>query len=81
MSGVFLIAKHVCIKYLIQRPIFFSIIKKISDVIRFKCLEAYHRLKWWYDYFLIGDALTKVKDIVMDKLLDLGKTALQYEEL
>ncbi|CAK1589696.1 unnamed protein product [Parnassius mnemosyne] len=43
--------------------------------------EAYVRLKWWYDYFLIGEALEKVWEILYAKLTDMAKTALQYEEL
>lgn len=42
--------------------------------------EAYERLKWWYDYFMIGEACDKVFDIVYAKVTDLAKTALQYEE-
>ncbi|XP_049881187.1 uncharacterized protein LOC126377497 [Pectinophora gossypiella] len=49
--------------------------------VREKCLEAYTRLKWWYDYFLIGEALEEVSEILYAKLTDLAKTALQYEEL
>ncbi|XP_060807756.1 uncharacterized protein LOC106135284 [Amyelois transitella] len=49
--------------------------------IREKYLEAYERLRWWYDYFLIGEALQTVGDILYQKLTDMYKTALQYEEL
>nr|XP_034825791.1 apolipophorins [Maniola hyperantus] len=43
--------------------------------------EAYVRLKWWYDYFLIGEALNNVWEIIYAKVTDMAKTALQYEEL
>ncbi|KAJ8708722.1 hypothetical protein PYW08_010104 [Mythimna loreyi] len=46
-----------------------------------KYQEAYVRLKWWYDYFLIGEALETVGEILYNKLTDMSKTALQYEEL
>ncbi|XP_068624199.1 uncharacterized protein Apoltp [Battus philenor] len=49
--------------------------------IREKYNEARERLKWWYDYFLIGEALNKTWEIVYAKLTDIAKTALQYEEL
>ncbi|CAK1547731.1 unnamed protein product [Leptosia nina] len=49
--------------------------------VREKCKEAYIRLKWWYDYFLIGDALDAIWEILYDKVTDFAKTALQYEEL
>ncbi|XP_045507000.1 apolipophorins [Colias croceus] len=49
--------------------------------VREKCKEAYVRLKWWYDYFLIGDALDAVWEILYNKITDFAKTALQYEEL
>ncbi|VVC87836.1 unnamed protein product [Leptidea sinapis] len=56
---------------------------KIPQVVyvREKYNEAYYRLKWWYDYFMIGDALDAIWDILYDKLADLAKTALQYEEI
>ncbi|XP_072946200.1 uncharacterized protein Apoltp [Epargyreus clarus] len=43
--------------------------------------EAYVRLKWWYDYFLIGETLDAIEQIIYDKVTDLARTALQYEEL
>lgn len=46
-----------------------------------QCKEAYVRLKWWYDYFKIGESLEQVGEIVYDKLTDMAKTALQYEEM
>lgn len=49
--------------------------------VREKYQEAYVRLKWWYDYFLIGEALETVGEILYAKLTDMSKTALQYEEL
>ncbi|XP_053620364.1 uncharacterized protein Apoltp [Plodia interpunctella] len=49
--------------------------------IREKYLEAYERLRWWYDYFLIGEAFSTVSEIIYQKLTDMSKTALQYEEL
>ncbi|XP_028158784.1 uncharacterized protein LOC114351683 isoform X6 [Ostrinia furnacalis] len=49
--------------------------------VRDKYTEAYVRLKWWYDYFLIGEALDRVGEILYEKVTDLAKTALQYEEL
>ncbi|KAM3962221.1 LOW QUALITY PROTEIN: apolipoprotein lipid transfer particle [Aphomia sociella] len=49
--------------------------------VRDKYLEAYERLKWWYDYFMIGEALSQVGEIVYAKVTDMAKTALQYEEL
>ncbi|XP_028030625.1 uncharacterized protein LOC114243361 [Bombyx mandarina] len=49
--------------------------------VREKYQEAYVRLKWWYDYFLIGEALNTIGEIIYVKLTDLAKTALQYEEL
>nr|XP_049706191.1 uncharacterized protein LOC110382727 isoform X1 [Helicoverpa armigera]XP_049706192.1 uncharacterized protein LOC110382727 isoform X2 [Helicoverpa armigera]XP_049706193.1 uncharacterized protein LOC110382727 isoform X3 [Helicoverpa armigera]XP_049706194.1 uncharacterized protein LOC110382727 isoform X4 [Helicoverpa armigera]XP_049706195.1 uncharacterized protein LOC110382727 isoform X5 [Helicoverpa armigera] len=49
--------------------------------VREKYEEAYVRLKWWYDYFLIGEALETVGEILYAKLTDMSKTALQYEEL
>ncbi|CAH0598289.1 unnamed protein product [Chrysodeixis includens] len=49
--------------------------------VREKYQEAYVRLKWWYDYFLIGEALETVGEILYAKLTDMTKTALQYEEL
>ncbi|XP_022117827.2 uncharacterized protein LOC110995124 [Pieris rapae] len=49
--------------------------------VREKCKEAYVRLKWWYDYFLIGDALDSLWEILYEKVTDFAKTALQYEEL
>ncbi|KAG6459272.1 hypothetical protein O3G_MSEX011302, partial [Manduca sexta] len=49
--------------------------------VREKYQEAYVRLKWWYDYFLIGEALDTVGEILYAKLTDMAKTALQYEEL
>ncbi|CAB3225976.1 unnamed protein product [Arctia plantaginis] len=56
---------------------------KIKQVVyvREKYQEAYVRLKWWYDYFLIGEALETVADILYAKVTDMAKTALQYEEL
>ncbi|RVE52154.1 hypothetical protein evm_003227, partial [Chilo suppressalis] len=56
---------------------------KIKQVVyvRDKYTEAYTRLKWWYDYFLIGEALDKVGEILYEKITDMAKTALQYEEL
>ncbi|KAI5644618.1 von willebrand factor type D domain-containing protein [Phthorimaea operculella] len=49
--------------------------------VREKCKEAYVRLKWWYDYFLIGEAFEEVWNILYAKVTDMAKTALQYEEL
>ncbi|XP_075986269.1 apolipoprotein lipid transfer particle [Anticarsia gemmatalis] len=49
--------------------------------VREKYQEAYVRLKWWYDYFLIGEALETVGEILYAKLTDMAKTALQYEEI
>lgn len=49
--------------------------------VREKYKEAYVRLKWWYDYFLIGEALNTVGEIIYMKITDMAKTALQYEEL
>ncbi|XP_063394239.1 uncharacterized protein LOC134679271 [Cydia fagiglandana] len=49
--------------------------------VREKYKEAYERLKWWYDYFMIGEACDKIFDIIYDKVTDMAKTALQYEEL
>ncbi|XP_047539341.1 uncharacterized protein LOC125072709 [Vanessa atalanta] len=49
--------------------------------VREKYQEAYVRLKWWYDYFLIGEALDKVWEILYAKVTSMAKTALQYEEL
>ncbi|CAH0714994.1 unnamed protein product, partial [Brenthis ino] len=49
--------------------------------VREKYKEAYERLKWWYDYFLIGEAFDKVWEILYAKVTDMAKTALQYEEL
>ncbi|CAG9122181.1 unnamed protein product [Plutella xylostella] len=49
--------------------------------VREKCTEAYVRLKWWYDYFMIGEALDKTWDIIYAKITDFAKTALQYEEI
>ncbi|CAG9568621.1 unnamed protein product [Danaus chrysippus] len=49
--------------------------------VREKYNEAYVRLRWWYDYFLIGEALDQIWGIVYAKVTDLAKTALQYEEL
>lgn len=47
----------------------------------FQYQEAYTRLKWWYDYFLIGESIETVGEIIYAKLTDLAKTALQYEEM
>ncbi|CAG9792371.1 unnamed protein product [Diatraea saccharalis] len=49
--------------------------------IKDKYTEAYVRLRWWYDYFLIGEALDRVGEIIYQKVTDMAKTALQYEEL
>ncbi|XP_052751003.1 uncharacterized protein LOC113509342 [Galleria mellonella] len=49
--------------------------------VRDKYLEAYERLKWWYDYFMIGEVSYQVGEILYAKVTDLAKTALQYEEL
>ncbi|CAH2058175.1 unnamed protein product, partial [Iphiclides podalirius] len=49
--------------------------------VREKYNEAYERLKWWYDYFMIGEAAHKVWGILYAKLTDMAKTALQYEEI
>ncbi|XP_026316021.1 uncharacterized protein LOC113227343 [Hyposmocoma kahamanoa] len=46
-----------------------------------KCKEAYVRLKWWYDYFKIGESLDQAGEIIYDKITDMAKTALQYEEI
>ncbi|GBP16851.1 Apolipophorins [Eumeta japonica] len=48
--------------------------------VREKCKEVHDRLKWWYDYFLIGKALDKIWDIFYAKIVETTKTALQYEE-
>ncbi|XP_045454917.1 apolipophorins [Melitaea cinxia] len=49
--------------------------------VRDKYQEAYVRLKWWYDYFLIGEGLNNVWEIIYAKVTDRARTALQYEEL
>ncbi|CAH2241543.1 jg25523 [Pararge aegeria aegeria] len=49
--------------------------------VREKYKEAYVRLKWWYDYFLIGEAFNNAWEIVYAKVTSMAKTALQYEEL
>ncbi|KAI8423686.1 hypothetical protein MSG28_012721 [Choristoneura fumiferana] len=46
--------------------------------VRDKYKEAYERLKWWYDYFMIGEACDKVFDIIYAKVTDLAKTALHH---
>ncbi|XP_041972420.1 uncharacterized protein LOC121728328 [Aricia agestis] len=51
------------------------------EYVRAKYNEAYERLKWWYDYFLIGESCDTVWEILYAKLTDLAKTALQYEEI
>ncbi|XP_013168741.1 PREDICTED: uncharacterized protein LOC106118616 [Papilio xuthus] len=49
--------------------------------VREKYKEAYERLKWWYDYFMLGEALQRAGSVLYAKLTDMAKTALQYEEL
>lgn len=57
--------------------------KSLKELLKtfFQYQEAYVRLKWWYDYFLIGEALDTVGEILYNKLTDMAKTALQYEEM